>query len=133
MTVDGTGTIYLADGNNGRVRIITPDDIEQAYMEGLVDPHFISLENVKRDLARGKDWALAMLAKSPHRHIVMDTVKEMGWWNCFEGNEDVWVKAATRPKPVVAPSPIKNTTPKTGRNEPCPCGSGKKYKKCCGG
>jgi tetratricopeptide (TPR) repeat protein len=22
--------------------------------------------------------------------------------------------------------------PKTGRNEPCPCGSGKKYKKCCG-
>jgi len=28
-------------------------------------------------------------------------------------------------KPYVAP-------PKTGRNEPCPCGSGKKYKKCCG-
>ena len=22
---------------------------------------------------------------------------------------------------------------KVGRNEPCPCGSGKKYKKCCGG
>jgi uncharacterized protein YecA (UPF0149 family) len=22
---------------------------------------------------------------------------------------------------------------KIGRNEPCPCGSGKKYKKCCGG
>jgi preprotein translocase subunit SecA len=23
------------------------------------------------------------------------------------------------------------TEPKIGRNEPCPCGSGKKYKKCC--
>jgi SEC-C motif-containing protein len=23
-------------------------------------------------------------------------------------------------------------SPKVGRNEPCPCGSGKKYKKCCG-
>ena len=23
-------------------------------------------------------------------------------------------------------------TPKVGRNEPCPCGSGKKYKQCCG-
>ena len=22
---------------------------------------------------------------------------------------------------------------KVGRNDPCPCGSGKKYKKCCGG
>ncbi len=27
--------------------------------------------------------------------------------------------------------PFVNTTPKTGRNVPCPCGSGKKYKKCC--
>jgi len=24
------------------------------------------------------------------------------------------------------------TSNKVGRNEPCPCGSGKKYKKCCG-
>jgi hypothetical protein len=30
---------------------------------------------------------------------------------------------------VAAP---KVTTPKIGRNEPCPCGSGKKFKKCCG-
>ncbi len=28
--------------------------------------------------------------------------------------------------------PVKNTTPKVGRNDPCPCGSGKKYKNCCG-
>jgi hypothetical protein len=27
--------------------------------------------------------------------------------------------------------PFKRETPKVGRNEPCPCGSGKKYKKCC--
>ncbi|NLI69956.1 MAG: hypothetical protein GX364_03690 [Firmicutes bacterium] len=29
------------------------------------------------------------------------------------------------------PQPIK-VGKKVGRNEPCPCGSGKKYKKCCG-
>jgi len=28
-------------------------------------------------------------------------------------------------------TPFKKTTPDIGRNEPCPCGSGKKYKKCC--
>jgi len=28
-------------------------------------------------------------------------------------------------------STIVNTQPKIGRNDPCPCGSGKKYKKCC--
>ena len=30
------------------------------------------------------------------------------------------------------PSPIVRITPKIGRNEPCPCESGRKYKKCCG-
>jgi hypothetical protein len=30
-----------------------------------------------------------------------------------------------------ATAPIRNADPKVGRNDPCPCGSGKKYKKCC--
>ena len=28
--------------------------------------------------------------------------------------------------------PIRRDTPKIGRNDPCSCGSGKKFKKCCG-
>ncbi len=37
-------------------------------------------------------------------------------------------------KPVVSPQPMKQLArnpPKVGRNEPCPCGSGKKFKRCC--
>ncbi|WP_028586255.1 preprotein translocase subunit SecA [Desulfocurvus vexinensis] len=30
------------------------------------------------------------------------------------------------------PETVRREAPKTGRNDPCPCGSGKKYKKCCG-
>ena len=30
------------------------------------------------------------------------------------------------------PQTIRRETPKVGRNDPCPCGSGKKYKQCCG-
>jgi preprotein translocase subunit SecA len=30
------------------------------------------------------------------------------------------------------PKPIVRSTQRVGRNDPCPCGSGKKYKKCCG-
>lgn len=33
---------------------------------------------------------------------------------------------ASKPKPI-------HVEAKPGRNEPCPCGSGKKYKNCCGG
>lgn len=33
---------------------------------------------------------------------------------------------------LVKTQPITREMPKIGRNDPCPCGSGKKYKKCCG-
>jgi SEC-C motif-containing protein len=33
---------------------------------------------------------------------------------------------------VIGRDPYRRETPKVGRNDPCPCGSGKKYKKCCG-
>ncbi len=38
--------------------------------------------------------------------------------------------AGNRPQGPVGP--IRNEGPKIGRNDPCPCGSGKKYKNCCG-
>jgi preprotein translocase subunit SecA len=43
--------------------------------------------------------------------------------------------AETQPAEQVAPGkpkPLRRTGKKVGRNDPCPCGSGKKYKKCCG-
>ncbi|MBL4940036.1 MAG: SEC-C domain-containing protein [Colwellia sp.] len=36
--------------------------------------------------------------------------------------------AAATPHPK---TPANQNRPKVGRNAPCPCGSGKKYKKCC--
>lgn len=114
------------------------DDIERAYQDGLVDPSYIGFEDIKRDLAMGKGQVLARLADDPHRRLVEDTVKEMGWWACFRNDSPTQVKSAgpasakADPQYVAASPQIKSTKPKTGRNEPCPCGSGKKYKKCCG-
>ncbi|UCG16509.1 MAG: SEC-C domain-containing protein [Phycisphaerales bacterium] len=43
-------------------------------------------------------------------------------------------KLPTEEEPELPPpvDPIQSDTEKVGRNDPCPCGSGKKYKKCCG-
>ncbi len=46
-------------------------------------------------------------------------VKEADGWKFEDGN-------------LVKERPEVRETPKIGRNDPCPCGSGKKYKKCCG-
>jgi SEC-C motif-containing protein len=43
-----------------------------------------------------------------------------------EGDSWAYVDGKIHHKPVI------RATPKVGRNEPCPCGSGKKFKQCCG-
>ena len=49
------------------------------------------------------------------------------------GDADAGAEAAMNAALSAAHSkPVVRDEPKTGRNDPCPCGSGKKYKKCCG-
>lgn len=41
-------------------------------------------------------------------------------------------RSAAKDKSEQKASPVKRNAPKIGRNDACPCGSGKKYKNCCG-
>lgn len=43
--------------------------------------------------------------------------------------DGIWLYDESEINPKSPPVEVK----RVGRNEPCPCGSGKKYKKCCGG
>jgi SEC-C motif-containing protein len=52
-------------------------------------------------------------------HELAHFKKENGRWYFTDGS-------------AVAQKPIMRAEPKVGRNDPCPCGSGKKFKKCCG-
>ncbi|MGE3175525.1 MAG: YchJ family protein [Planctomycetota bacterium] len=52
-------------------------------------------------------------------HEIASFRKDDGDWYFVDGLE-------------VKPRPFKRQQPKVGPNEPCPCGSGKKHKKCCG-
>jgi uncharacterized protein YecA (UPF0149 family) len=54
-------------------------------------------------------------------------------WFCWT---DRFHDQQERPRPAQRPEAAAGTfrrdNPKVGRNDPCPCGSGKKFKKCCG-
>jgi len=54
-----------------------------------------------------------------NHHEVSTFVKEKDGWKFEDGT-------------LVGETPVVREEPKIGRNDPCPCGSGKKYKKCCG-
>ncbi|MBR1920421.1 MAG: YchJ family protein [Kiritimatiellae bacterium] len=54
-----------------------------------------------------------------NHHEVAQFVREADGWKFSDGE-------------IVGEKPVVREEPKIGRNDPCPCGSGRKYKKCCG-
>ena len=90
--------------------------IKQAFEEDLIDEWVIDLDFVDEHLALGREEILSRLQDDRCKPIE-DTVEELESWACFQ--------------PPIQRQPIIKKK-KIGRNEPCPCGSGKKYKKCCG-
>ena len=41
------------------------------------------------------------------------------------------LRGAYEERTTDTPKPIRNPSARIGRNEPCPCGSGRKFKNCC--
>ncbi len=111
------------------------EEVRQAYATGLVDETVADLEGIERDIAAPKSW------RHDRHHLITDAIAEMEWWASFHPEDSrpkklpkVETPAPPPPPPAsdyVAPKPFVRE-PKIGRNDPCPCGSGKKYKKCCG-
>ena len=92
-------------------------DIRQALEEGLVDEMSIDFGYVMETFARGKEWVLRELRGDSKRRFIEDVIKDIEWWACFDHPTKSQLAIGSQ---------------KVGRNEPCPCGSGKKCKKCCG-
>ena len=69
------------------------------------------------------------LGTAEGRALNADDAETERWMNAV-APAVIAINAAWRP--AAAPAPGRRAAPKVGRNDPCPCGSGKKYKKCCG-
>ncbi|KNY27029.1 DUF1186 domain-containing protein [Pseudobacteroides cellulosolvens] len=95
------------------------DEIRAAYEKEFVDESVIELESVEKNLKKSKDEVIEATKSDRYYNFIEDTIEEIKDWSCFDedGNE-AGDKAAN--------------SGKVGPNQLCPCGSGKKYKKCCG-
>jgi hypothetical protein len=94
--------------------IVTPEDVDEWYRR----PHEPQPEPAESFLA---DYRERYEDDSGDD----DDGEDDGWYLDDESHEREWDEGDTDG----ATAPI--VRPKIGRNEPCPCGSGKKYKKCC--
>ena len=80
------------------------------------------IKQLKKSSADGKKTARILEAEMDQYNNIMDF--EDDWTD--DELEDFMFQEMEKREPYV------KTEPKIGRNDPCPCGSGKKYKKCCG-
>jgi SWIM/SEC-C metal-binding protein len=82
-------------------------------------------------LGSRKRPAIVRVQTEAHAREIVDLCDAHGWQVIVgvepDASEDVSdVRTLLAPTPGIAPQP-----PTVGRNAPCPCGSGRKYKKCC--
>ncbi|HMW24406.1 MAG TPA: DUF1186 domain-containing protein [Burkholderiaceae bacterium] len=108
------------------------------FDEGLVDPMVIRRGDYDADM-RNSPTSPARSPANRYNAFVDDPVEETRWWGCWQerssnsSNSLPFAPTPLRPQfQDPAPTTFVRPEPKVGRNDPCPCGSGKKYKKCHG-
>jgi uncharacterized protein YecA (UPF0149 family) len=128
-----------------------------AYAQPLLDDTDGSIEQLNKALSLGQIcWNLAIMPEELRKDALIEmrqTLKmEAGEFEAFQrdfilpmirrheeifphmhGLASKWAAPGTSALPFHTTPPVSSEKyPGTGRNAPCPCNSGKKYKKCCG-
>jgi hypothetical protein len=103
--------------------------VQQAYQRGLIDPSWQRFEHFEQDLQYTVEHHEADPLYSGNLTLFGDTIVEMSNWTFTPKRQN-----SQKPEPrslISFGMPHREPLRKVGRNDPCPCGSGKKFKKCC--
>jgi hypothetical protein len=104
--------------------------VQQGFQRGSIDPTWLKFTEFEKDLQYAVDHPEAEPLHADGKLTLFgETITEMSGWHCFKpkarDRDTDWGLADAFGMPHREPAR------KVGRNDPCPCGSGKKFKKCC--
>jgi hypothetical protein len=115
--------------------------VEQAFARGFISKGWLGFEDFEQDLRQGLNDPAALLRQSDGEYDLFgDTIEELSTWYCFRPEEvrrkEEEVKRKERENihqntVLWQAGTAVNRYKNVGRNDPCPCGSGRKFKKCC--
>jgi hypothetical protein len=108
--------------------------VKKAFDRGFIDSHILGYDHFEQDLRQGMEHPdEPRLPDDRDSTLFGDTIEELSGWYCFSDrymeDQQRWRRQAeaNRARSERLENPFKGV----GRNDPCPCGSGKKFKKCC--
>jgi hypothetical protein len=106
--------------------------VKRAFDRGFIDQQWLGFEHFQQDL----EWAIrhpGLRRRRSELTLFGATVEELSGWYGF--SDDYLADWARRLKQkqteLIESEPYRNRFRDIGRNDPCPCGSGKKFKNCC--
>ena len=103
---------------------------QQAFQRKSIDPEWLTLKDFEEDLQYSVDHPDAEpLHPDGELTLFGETVAELSKW--VDLKPQTQNKDTPEWEPDFLGMPVRDPLRKVGRNDPCPCGSGKKFKKCC--
>jgi hypothetical protein len=114
------------------------DEIERADNERLFDTEYISMGEIAEEKARSVAESLERLPGKQGNSLITDAIGDLEKWSNamrlrdLSGKLDINDIAGFNLGEILSHKVPGRAAPRPGRNSPCPCGSGKKYKQCCG-
>jgi uncharacterized protein YecA (UPF0149 family) len=116
---------------------------DMAALTSILDVPDVTIEDFERELAETLADPDRWKADANYQPFT-DTIGELSQWHGYSEafreetarrrarwGEGVWSEAEDEDSVFDAPYIAENPYRDVGRNDPCPCGSGKKFKKCC--
>lgn len=108
--------------------------VRRAFDRGFIDRHILGFDDFEDDLKRGIERPGEPRRPDDDEYEIFgDTVEELSGWRCFAEQQsedrDEWRELDELDR--LLGEPHRNPFKGIGRNDPCPCGSGQKFKKCC--
>ena len=123
---------FLAEARDDGVEEIFDmfDDLDERLFEHYEEEEFLKKRERKSWEERGEDLRIL---RETCRWLVEQGVEDIGGARSLLLAKAAWLAGRDGdPEGLLSPARrIEKPAPKVGRNDPCPCGSGKKYKRCC--
>jgi hypothetical protein len=108
--------------------------VKRAFDRGFIDRHLLGFDDFKQDLQHGIERSGEPWRPGDDKYTLLgDTTDELSGWHCFreQHSDDPEEWSQLDELDDLLTEPHHNPFKGIGRNDPCPCGSGKKFKKCC--
>jgi len=124
-------TAYTLQNIDYLAATLSPGELQNFDKDGTAlwarESTWMGLEIIETSVGSSEDKEGTVEFKARSRRN--DVIQEHHEISRFQKIDGAWLYCGGKD---VGPVQFRRDVPKTGRNEPCPCGSGKKYKKCCG-